>query len=758
MPVAIHQLLPSFKPGDAMGQAALHFRWLLGRLGHRGHIYAGEVDSRLVAVAQPFQALRPQPDDWVLYHHGIASELSGHFIHLPCRRSLVFHNVTPSRFYQELRGTPFFEALEAGRAQLAAMAPFTELGIGVSRYNAAELSEAGFGRVETIPLTIEPERFTPDRIDRSVRAHLEGDGLTVVTVSRVVPHKRMEDLLSLHAELLRLDPRARLLVVGGYAAGDPYFRRLKARADSLPGVRFLGRLSHGGLVAAYRASHLFVSMSEHEGFGVPLIEAMACELPVMAFAAAAVAETLGGSGIAFSEKRFALLAELARELGENTETRHRVLEGQRRRLKAFAPDAAQAALGALFPLPPPRPRARALRPGRRAVSRPRIGLVISRFGAGSGGAERHAQAVATQLGASCEVRILTTRADDHLSWKNVLPEGEDREVPRSMPWRVHRFGVARARRLRAFNALSRSLFGRSLDRLDEERWISEQGPDAPALLDHLERERDQYDAFIFFQYLYAPTVFGLPLVAKKALLVPTAHEEPFLHFQTYRDVFALPRKLLCNTVEEERLIRGAYPDAAPSRVVGVGVEAALGNAERFRERFELRKPYVMYVGRVEGGKGIPELLAHHRRLWRTDPERAPELVLAGLKSTSVEGPGVRYLGPISERDKQDGLRGALATVVPSRFESLSLLALESFAQGTPILANDHSDVLRGQVERSGAGALYRDAQGFAEGLRAIAARRDALGAQGRAYALGFTWKRVIDTYRSEIRAIMESNR
>jgi len=749
--MAVHQLLPSFHPGDAMGQAALHFRWLLGRLGHRGNIYAGELSPSLSAVAQPYRNLRPEPEDWVLYHHGIASPLSGAFLHLPCRRGLVFHNITPPRMYE---GTPLYEPLLSGRAQLAAMAPFTELALGVSAYNAAELNEAGFAKPQVVPLTVERERFEPERMDRALHAHLEGEGLTVVTVSRVVPHKRMEDLLSLHAELLRLDPRARLLIVGGYAAGDPYFRMLKARAATLPGVRFLGRLSHGGLVAAYRSAQLFVSMSEHEGFGVPLIEAMACDLPVLAYAAAAVPETLGGHGIAFTEKRFALLAELAREMGREGPLRDKILQGQQKRLQDFAPKAAQAALGRLFPQPPPaRKQPRVQRSGRRAASRPRVALVISRFGAGSGGAERHAEAVATHLGSFCEVRVLTTRAKDHLSWENEFPEGEDSEVPASVPWRVQRFSSVRPRRLRAFNALSRTLFGKGLDRLDEERWISEQGPSSPALLDHLERERDRYDAFIFFQYLYAPTVYGLPLVAQKSLLVPTAHEEPFFHFQAYRDVFSLPRTLICNTVEEEQLIRDRYPDAAPSRVVGVGIDTTLGDADRFRTRFGVKRPYLMYVGRVEGGKGIPELLKYHRKIWREQPDQAPELLLAGLRSMPVEGPGVRYLGPISERDKSDGLRGALATVVPSRFESLSLLALESFAQGTPILANDHSEVLRGQVQRSGAGMLFHDGPSFRAGLTAITARRQAMAAQGRAYAMGFTWKRVVEIYRQELERI-----
>src|SRR5688500_2975883 len=139
--MAVHQLIPSFVAGDATGQAALHLQLLLRRMGHAAELYAGEVGSGLESLAHPFSELRPAPDDWVFYHHGIASSLSGLLMHLPCRRGLVFHNISPARFYT---GTPLAETLTSGRAQLAAMAPFVELALGVSDFNSAELRAAGY--------------------------------------------------------------------------------------------------------------------------------------------------------------------------------------------------------------------------------------------------------------------------------------------------------------------------------------------------------------------------------------------------------------------------------------------------------------------------------------------------------------------------------------------------------------------------------------------------------------------------------------
>ncbi len=740
--MAVHQLIPSFVAGDASGQAALHLQWLLRRLGHHGELYAGEVGPGLDSLAHPVSALRPRPDDLVLYHHGIASPLSSRLLHLPCRRGVVFHNISPARFYP---GTPLAEALVTGRAQLAAMAPFVDVALGVSDYNCAELREAGYRNVHTVPLFVEPSRFSESCADPALRQRLSGPGPVVLSVSRVAPHKRFEDLLALHAELLKVRPEARLLLVGGYEPGSRYFKSLQRTARGLSGVHFLGRLSHTELVAAYRSASVFVSMSEHEGFGVPLIEAMAAEVPVLAYAAAAVPETLGGAGIAFDQKHFSFLAELVVEVCENHEMRQRLLQGQARRLEDFSAEASQRALArALGEEQPPKRR----KPP--AKKKPRVGLVVQRYGEVTGGAERHAQQIVEHLSPHWELTVLTTTAKNHLSWESAFPPGEEREGR----VRVLRFPVTRVRHIRPFNALSKQVFDRCNERLREEHWVAEQGPVCPGLLEHLDTHRADYDGFVFFTYLYAPTVWGLPMVADRALLVPTAHDEPPIRFGVYADVFERPRALLCNTPEEAELIGRYYPDHAPARVVGVGVDVPeKAQPERFREKHGLRNPYLLYVGRLEAGKGLPELLSHHRALKERFHD-APDLVLAGEAHMELRGEGVRYVGRISEQDKYDALAGALAVVVPSRFESLSLLTLEAFASGTPVLVNGHSEVLVGQVERSQAGRTYTCLDSFITGLREVGEERGALSRRARAYATRYTWPRVVDAYREEMEHIV----
>lgn len=737
----VHQLIPNFYAGDASSQAALHLRRLFRRLGQAGEIFALGADAGLESVSKPASSLRVLPGDWALYHHGIASPLSGRLLHLRCRRALVYHNISPARFYA---GSILGEALLAGRAQLKAMAEHVELAIADSRFNAEELRANGYRNVGVVPLFIEPERFAIEQADQQELMRLRRNGPVILSVGRLLPHKRFEDVLALHAELLRLQPRTRLVIAGEYQPGSAYFRSLRRTARQLANVEFLGRVSHPRLVAAYRAASLFVSMSEHEGFGVPLVEAIAAEVPVMAFGAAAVPETMGASGIVFCEKNFAFLAELANELLAPSALRQRVLQAQRRRLRAFSIDQARRALALAWPT-------RVRRKRRRRIPR-RLAIVVQRYGEVTGGSELHARWIAQRLSLRWDVTVLTTCAQDHLTWANHFSAGQSRDGR----VRVRRFASERPRHLAAFNALSRDLFARPTEYIEEERWIAEQGPQAPELFRHLEEHRNDFSAFIFFTYLYAPTVFGVPMVGRRAILVPTAHDEPPLRFGAYREVFAAPSVLLCNTPEERALIHSRFPGHARTRLAGVGIDSQPGDASRFRKKFHLPDPYLIYVGRIEGGKGIAELCRCYAEL-RRRLSNPPELVLAGSGMMRINQPQVRCLGPVSERDKFDGIAGAVAVVVPSRFESLSLLALEAFSQGTPVLANGASEVLVGQIERSGAGFTYRDPISFVEGYRRATAQRDRLARHGLKYARRHDWKRVLDVYEQELSRILSKS-
>jgi len=521
-------------------------------------------------------------------------------------------------------------------------------------------------------------------------------------------------------------------------------RALLKRAKKLRGVELLGSLSHAQLVAAYRSAQLYVSMSEHEGFGVPLIEAMACDVPVLAYGAAAVPETMSGRGVVFDEKNFAALAELCCELTEDAALREDVLAGQRERVGELSIGKTELALAKALKLSRPKVT--------RRTGKKRVALVVQRFGEEiTGGAEAHARQVATRLAHEHQVTVLTSCALDHLSWANHFPAGRSKDGKLE----VLRFPVEAPRTIDSFNVLSDRVFDVPQDEATEERWLWEQGPRAPGLLEHLARDSQRYDAFVFFTYLYAPTAYGLPLVAKRSLIVPTAHPEKAFAFDVFAECFELPCALLCNTEEEAALIRRRFPLAAKTRIVGVGIDARKGNPARFKQRYSLDGPYLLYLGRREAGKGLDELLSHHQALV-SEFHDAPELVFAGAGELDVRGDRVRVLGRIDETDKWDALAGAIAVVLPSRLESLSLVALEAFASGTPVVANLGSDVLAGHLERSGGGAGYSDAASFAEAVREVGDQRPAMAKAAKAYARAFKWEDVLSAYREELARIWRS--
>jgi len=736
--MAVHQLVPHFRLGDETARAAVQLRVLLRRLGHAGSLHAESQEPGTEALVQPVKALRVQPEDWVLLHHAPGSRLPARLLHTPCRRGVVFGGLPSLRLN---RGTPRERAVLAARARLSGMAAHVSLGLGLSAFASAELSRAGYREVHTVPLFVEAGRFAADRADPALRARVESKAFTLVSVGPVTAEARLEDLLALHREVLRIRPDARLVIAGEV---DPDLAALASEASRTRGVVLLGAVSHAGRVATYRSGSVLVSMREDAGSSAELLEAMAAEVPVLAYAAGAVPETLDGAGVAFDEKRFALLAELSLRLGTDGKLRTRVLRGQRRRLEVAGPHGSEerlsAALESVGIHRPPRP---ARRTGRR---RPRVGIIVQRYGPGiTGGAEAHAAQVVARLVSRWDIRLLTSCATDHLTWANALPPGETRVdgVP------VLRFANPRPRPMRELNALSRRVFGRSLDLDEEESWMALQGPLLPGLWRHLEERGAEYDGFVAFTSLYVSTAWSVPLVADRTLLVPTAHEDEALAFDAYAEVFERPRVLLVNTPEELDLIHRRFPRHARARVVGVGVDAPAVQPGRFRRRYELPGEYLLYVGRVERGKGIPGLLEAYRSL-RASVTDAPTLVLAGETSMDVRAEGVRVLGRVSEPEKWDGLAGALAAVVPSPRESLSLLALESFAVGTPVLGSAASPVVRGHVQRSRAGVTFEDPATFVDAVAEVRRERAALARSARRYAARYRWERVVAAYREEM--------
>ncbi|MGH7818735.1 MAG: glycosyltransferase family 1 protein, partial [Candidatus Binatia bacterium] len=259
-------------------------------------------------------------------------------------------------------------------------------------------------------------------------------------------------------------------------------------------------------------------------------------------------------------------------------------------------------------------------------SRRRVALVVQRYGpAIDGGSETLCREVAERLRHHYDVEVVTTAAADYLTWKNEYAAGRSSIGGVD----VVRFSVTTRRRVRSFGRLSDRLYRTPHTVEDEIDWMIRQGPRTPELLTYLKESTGSFDAFVFFTYLYYTTYFGLPLVAGKSVLVPTLHDEPPARFDIFRGLFHLPRRFVWNTPEERELARSMFGIAADGEVagIGIGVAAAAAAGSDFRRRHGLGE-FLLYLGRLDVWKGVPELLEHFQR-YRA--ERAPEiaLVLAG---------------------------------------------------------------------------------------------------------------------------------
>jgi glycosyltransferase involved in cell wall biosynthesis len=364
----------------------------------------------------------------------------------------------------------------------------------------------------------------------------------------------------------------------------------------------------------------------------------------------------------------------------------------------------------------------------------RLCFVIQRYGLEvAGGSELHCRWLAGRLAARHQVRVVTTTALDYIEWANHYPPGP--AVVDGIPVTRHR--VERPRSIRRFAALSERVFGDEHARADEVEWVEENGPFAPALVRSLPRLRD-VDLFVFYCYRYYQTFFGLPTVAGRAVLVPTAEDDPAMELPVFHALLRLPRGILFLTPEERSLVHTASGnEAVPSAVIGSGVNVPAGHAAvDVRARFGIDGPFLLYAGRIDRNKGADRLFTYYARV-RADWPDAPPLVLIGTAALPIPAdPKVRHLGFVSEEEKFALLRECAVLLMPSAYESLSVVVLEAWAMGRPVLVNAACRVLEGQCMRSGGGLFYRGYSEFAEALRRLAtdgALGNALGAAGRAY-------------------------
>jgi len=336
-PRRVHQLVAALSYGDAIGNEALAIQGHLRRAGFESDIFAERVHPRMAHLARPLWEYGDvsSPETVCLFHFSIGSAAGRLIYHAPDRLVSIYHNITPADWF--LGFHPHLAGLcHHGRRELAAFASRTELGLADSEFNRRELEAAGYRRTAVLPIVLDLDDCR--RPASPVARRLYDDGrVNVLFVGRIIPNKRIEDLIGVFALYQRhVEPRSRLLLVGDYRGHERYYDRLQERVRRLGAdeVVFTGHVDDDDLRAYYSAGDVFLCLSEHEGYCVPLLEAMAFGLPVIAYDAGAVAETLRGGGILLREKRPEVVAELLGRVGEDDALRTAVLRTQQRALAA----------------------------------------------------------------------------------------------------------------------------------------------------------------------------------------------------------------------------------------------------------------------------------------------------------------------------------------------------------------------------------------------------------------------------------------
>lgn len=386
----------------------------------------------------------------------------------------------------------------------------------------------------------------------------------------------------------------------------------------------------------------------------------------------------------------------------------------------------------------------------------KICFVVQRYGLEvNGGAELHCRQLAEHMKKHCaEVHVLTSKAIDYVTWKNEY-DCDEEEINGVY---VHRFPVTHERDQNEFNTINQKFFDGKLQQGEEREWIEKQGPALPGLIEYLKKNKDNYDTFIFFTYLYYPTVLGVREVWDKAIVIPTAHDEPFLRMKIFDDVFRLPRFFFFNTEEERQLIHRKYKNEyIPSKLGGVGVELPESiEPDRFRKKYKLDK-FIVYVGRIDEGKNCNQLFDFFLE-YKKQNQNDLKLVLMGKPVIPVpKDKDILSLGFVDDQDKYDGMAAAEALVLPSEFESLSMVVLEAMSVYTPVIVNGKCEVLRGHCYKSNGAFYYNSYREFEAEINYLLTHpeeKEIMCKNAKKYVEeNFTWETIEERLLELIKAI-----
>jgi len=397
----------------------------------------------------------------------------------------------------------------------------------------------------------------------------------------------------------------------------------------------------------------------------------------------------------------------------------------------------------------------------------KISIIVQRYGLTiNGGAELHARFLAERLSENHDVTVLTTQSTSYDEWANDITQTE--EIINGV--RVLRFSSKKKnyklfrkyRRLLSKTTKYQKVFKaigvfKTLDKMgqfnpseeDFNNWLIHQGPYCEGLVNHLSKLKNKEDVFIFFSYLYYPTSVGLPQVSAKSILIPTAHDEMPFYFNGYKDLFEKAKFIMCNSASEKSLVERSYPFVKNNEndIAGVGIENVEINSNDTPKAYE----YLIYIGRVDGAKNVDELIVWFTK-YNKSLNNKMKLVLVGKNVSDLKGnEHVIFTGFISEKEKYNWLDNAKALVIPSLYESLSMVTLEAMAQGIPVIANAKCEVLENHIQQSKTGYSYTDYTSFINVINKTVSlskdEREQMGKKSKLYvATNYSWLAILNKF------------
>ncbi len=390
------------------------------------------------------------------------------------------------------------------------------------------------------------------------------------------------------------------------------------------------------------------------------------------------------------------------------------------------------------------------------MKRPRIAFVVQRYGTEiNGGAELHCRQLAEQLTARYEVSVFTTCARNYNTWENEYPSGT--EVLNGVT--VHRFPCVCTRD--GFphpwypNGIQ-SAYGYA----DDMNWMMQQGPLSLELIHFLKYNRDQYDVFLFFTYLYFTTYAGLQTVPEKCILIPTAHDEPAIYRDIFRSVFHLPKGIFYNTKEEQSFVSGLFHHHPMFEAIGgVGVELPADiSAERFRNKYGIDDPFLLYVGRMTEKKGCHILFDYFSKLKERRNDNLKLVLMGTGELIPPQREDIISLGFVSDQDKFDGIAASNMMVIPSLYESLSMVLLEAMSLEIPVLVNGDCLVLKEHCRKSNGGIYFHSYEEFVQGTEYLLQNGKILGQNGKRYVKQeYCWPVILEKLCHMIEQVRELN-